>query len=219
MQPLNFILLVEPQASDLKRERGIDAYRWNSMTPEKRADADIAGYVQMVEEFAEALSIYAVSEAQKAEAAAQVERFRLKEIDWTNTLWAAKSRTASPMVTGPAWFPVDRNRKAMVAEMKKVGIWLEWLPKVKAAALRAVKEAGVEKAAPEKANETVTVNGVEIVTNYEIERIQMLFGGKPDAETIGMLKGAGWNWSPKNKAWQRMITAATMRSAMKIASA
>ena len=38
-------------------------------------------------------------------------------------------------------------------------------------------------------------------------------------ETIKALKGAGWNWSPKNTAWQRMITDATMRSARKIAGA
>jgi hypothetical protein len=65
----------------------------------------------------------------------------------------------------------------------------------------------------------IEINGVQIVTNYELERIQMLFPGKPDAETIGMLKGAGWNWSPRNTAWQRMITPATMRSAQKIAAA
>lgn len=216
---MDFALITKPQASDLDRQRGINAYRGMSFTPERRTDGDIGGYIAEIEGFAAKLAAVVTNDVQAAEAAAQVEAYRLKWIEWTNTLWAAKGRTLSPMITGPANFPVARNRKAMDAEHNKVGKFLEWANKATPRAIRAVQQAGVVKPAPEKANESVTVNGVEIVTNYEIERIQMLFGGKPDAETIGMLKGAGWNWSPRNKAWQRMITDATMRSAMKIANA
>jgi len=60
---------------------------------------------------------------------------------------------------------------------------------------------------------------VQIVTNYALERIQMFFPGKPDDETRAKLRGAGWNWSPRNGAWQRMITPNTMRSAQQIAAA
>lgn len=217
-EALAFQLLTVPQVSDLSRERGIGAYRWMSHTPERRADGDIAGYIKMVLDFAEALSPYAVTDAQKAEAAAQTEAYRLKLISWEYTLWASKARTASPMITGPANFPVARNNKAMNAEAKKVGAYLEWLPKAKASAIKAVKIAGVTLAERNiAAPETVTVNGVDIVKNHEIERVQLFFPGKPDSETIGQLKGAGWNWSPRNKAWQRMITDATLRSANAIA--
>lgn len=210
-------LIKMPEAADLSRERGFAAYQWMSMTPEKRADGDIAGYVKEVLDFAADLEAIAVTEVQKAEAVAQVERYRVKAIEWNNTLWAAKSRTASPMVTGPARFPVERNRKAMNAERKKIDAWLAYLPRAKAAARKAVLAAGAPPTVPEKANVSVTIGSVEIITNYEIERVQMIFPGKPEPDTIAALKGAGWNWSPRNKAWQRMITDNTMRSAMRIA--
>lgn len=218
MQPLNFIPIAEPQASDLNRQSGINAYRNMSWTPEKRADGDIASYIAEVEALAAQLSTYAVLEAQKIAAAEQLERFRLAYISWETTLWAAKARTASPMITGTANFPVERNRKRMEAEMKKVGAFLEWLPKAKAAALRIVKEAGEP---PKEINttpaESLKIGDVEIVTNYEAERIQILFPGKPTPEIIAELKGAAWKWSPRNSAWQRFITPASMRSAKQIA--
>lgn len=36
-------------------------------------------------------------------------------------------------------------------------------------------------------------------------RIQFLFDDKPDEETRAILKSHGFKWSPKNKAWQRML--------------
>lgn len=218
MQPLNFIPIAEPQASDLNRQRGIDAYRNMSHSPERRADSDIASYIAEVEALALQLSTYAVFDAQKIAAAEQLERFRLGYIKWETTLWAAKSRTASPMITGPANFPAERNRKRMQAEHNKVEAFLEWLPKAKAAALRIVKEAGEP---PKEINttpaESCKIGEIEIVTNYEAERIQILFPGKPSPEVIGDLKGSGWKWSPRNEAWQRFITPASMRSAKQIA--
>lgn len=190
------------------------------MTPEKRADRDIAEYIEAVNFFATILAPYAVTEAQRAEASVQLEEYRLAYLRWTNTLWASKSRTASPMITGPARFPVERNRKAMDAEMKKINLFLGWLPKAKARAIRAIQAVDAPaKVKPEgqPENTTETIGAVQIVTNYDAERIQLIFPGKPDDETRAKLKGAGWNWSPSNAAWQRKITPATMRSARQIA--
>lgn len=36
-------------------------------------------------------------------------------------------------------------------------------------------------------------------------RIQFIFEGKPDEEIRTVLKSHGFRWSPKNKAWQRML--------------
>lgn len=219
MEGLNFVPITLPQATDLDRQRGIDAYRNMSWTPEKRADGDIASYIAEVELLARQLSTYAVSEPQKVAAAEQLERFRQAYIKWELTLWAAKSRTASPMITGPANFPVERNRKRMEAEYNKIDAFLAWLPKAKAAAVRIVKEAGEP---PKETNttpaESLKIGDVEIVTNYAAERIQILFPGKPAPEIIAELKGAAWKWSPRNEAWQRMITPASLRSAKQIAT-
>lgn len=45
----------------------------------------------------------------------------------------------------------------------------------------------------------------KIVYNTEIERIQLIFDEKPSREIIDLLKSKGFRWSPKNKAWQRML--------------
>lgn len=48
--------------------------------------------------------------------------------------------------------------------------------------------------------------GITVTYNTEDDRIQLTFPGKPAAETIGQLKGAGFRWSPSNGAWQRQLT-------------
>lgn len=214
-------LIQTPQPDDLSWQRGIDAYRWMSMSPERRAEADQAAYVADVLGFAAELEAIATSEVQLAVAVAEVEAFRLKYINWQTILWAAKSRTASPMVTGPARFPVARNNKAMDAEQKKITAFLDWLKKASKGAAQRVQRAGqtIIDQPPAAASESVTVAGVEIVKNFELERVQILFGGKPDAETIAALKGEGWNWSPRNMAWQRKLTDAAFRSANRIVAA
>lgn len=59
-------------------------------------------------------------------------------------------------------------------------------------------------------------NGVKIVDNAEVDRIQIVFPGKPNEKTIGLLKRSGWNWSPRNGAWQRQRTENARRSAREI---
>lgn len=47
----------------------------------------------------------------------------------------------------------------------------------------------------------------KVVRNSEAMRLQLLFDGKPEAETISLLKHYGFKWSPKNSAWQRNLNA------------
>lgn len=51
-----------------------------------------------------------------------------------------------------------------------------------------------------------SAEGVEAIANPEVDRVQIIFGGKPDAATIYVLRSGGWNWSPSNGAWQRKLT-------------
>ncbi len=46
----------------------------------------------------------------------------------------------------------------------------------------------------------------KVVENAEIMRLQLIFDGKPDAETRAVLKKHGFKWSPSNSAWQRQLT-------------
>ena len=66
---------------------------------------------------------------------------------------------------------------------------------------------------------TTIVKGVKIVDNVEANRLQLIFEGKPDAETRTKLKRAGFKWSPTNGAWQRFRSNQANYQANKIVNA
>lgn len=67
--------------------------------------------------------------------------------------------------------------------------------------LEAIKEQGTQ----ERSSEEVGVEGVTVVENTEVMRIQLIFDGKPDEETRTLLKRNGFRWSPRFTAWQRNL--------------
>lgn len=50
------------------------------------------------------------------------------------------------------------------------------------------------------------VNGIRVVENVGMDRIQIFLPGKPDADTRQMLKRHGFRWAPSVGAWQRHLT-------------
>lgn len=60
-------------------------------------------------------------------------------------------------------------------------------------------------ATPQESTEK-EVDGVRIVENTEENRLQLFFDGKPEADTIALLKQHAFKWSPRFKAWQRILT-------------
>jgi len=58
----------------------------------------------------------------------------------------------------------------------------------------------------ETGNKSVKWSFCEIVSNYDADRYQLIFDGKPPAEAIAILKRNGMRWSPRYTAWQRKIT-------------
>jgi hypothetical protein len=69
------------------------------------------------------------------------------------------------------------------------------------AELQREKEADTEDRETEINGEPCTV-----VENADIMRLQLVFDGKPEADTRAKLKANGFRWSPKNGAWQRQLT-------------
>lgn len=69
------------------------------------------------------------------------------------------------------------------------------------------KKATAEEAEKNGTAETVTINGesAEVVRNKEEMRLQLVFDGKPDEKTRGILKSNGFRWAPSNMAWQRLL--------------
>lgn len=61
------------------------------------------------------------------------------------------------------------------------------------------------------------INGINIVVDPEDNRVRLLFRDIPSEETRKKLKHNGFKWSPRNKAWQRMITDYAIRRAEDIA--
>jgi len=123
----------------------------------------------------------------------------------------AGARVMNWMITGPARFPVDRNRKRMDTEMKRLDELLahvkgagDWARRclrsaAKAEASAATKESGVEL--KEK-----TFSGGRLVLNTAIDRVQLVFDGRPAPDVIQQLKSRAFRWSPREGAWQRQLT-------------
>lgn len=88
--------------------RAYNAYRNISFDPDKRAESIVREYSELL---TEDLKQYTDDETKRI----YKERFINKLLAWLD----AKSRTASPMITGPARFPVERNLKALEIEMKR----------------------------------------------------------------------------------------------------
>lgn len=71
------------------------------------------------------------------------------------------------------------------------------------------------QAAPEKTPEMAATlsnlremhGDVELVRDYDDNRLRLIFPGKPDTSTIALLKKWGFRWSPSNRAWQRHLNA------------
>lgn len=75
-----------------------------------------------------------------------------------------------------------------------------------------------EKAAKRNggANSEIEINGARIVENYEADRVQIHFPGKPSREVIQGLKSNGWKWSPTGSCWQRKLTGQALFDAKRI---
>lgn len=68
-------------------------------------------------------------------------------------------------------------------------------------------QAKAAEPAEDKPAETVTINGevAKVVRNKEDMRLQLIFDGKPEDKTRGILKSNGFRWAPSNIAWQRLL--------------
>lgn len=62
------------------------------------------------------------------------------------------------------------------------------------------------KAQPTKESETA-IDGVKLVEDTELMRIQLVFDGKPEPEIRDILKANGFRWAPSHGAWQRQLNA------------
>ncbi len=91
------------------------AHAWTSFHPDKRAASECAYFDEIMQEF-----------AGNEQVQAKFERLFMLSL-------AAKSRCASSMITGPARFPVDKQRRASEREHKISGEMIAYIDRVRKA--------------------------------------------------------------------------------------
>lgn len=307
------IASVDDIGADLAR----GAFRLTSFDPDRRGDLYRRDYAAAVNRLYAELWPLARTDAQRAVLADQMARFRDGYIRHLSAYLASHAHVASPMITGPAKFPVARNEKRGRAADNKLAELIAWDARARAAIRKAVLasrtddekqgaewaalrrriagcletigkiDAGAEfydrsafvnsiagrverlaaagavdlvdralafvgdhnarvdkpaitprhrfwtfgdlaRQAAERSQTEATQaeavgpttlasgSGVEVLANPAADRVQIVYPSKPDRDTIGRLKSAGWNWSPSAGTWQRKLTDNARRSALEI---
>lgn len=91
--------------------------------------------------------------------------------------------------------------------------------KIKTLQQRITETAGKREAANTTGNKEEQVGDVRIVQNFDENRIQIHFNGKPSDEMRASLRKKGFRWSPTNNAWQRILTPQAIKDAREIVGA
>lgn len=63
----------------------------------------------------------------------------------------------------------------------------------------------LKKQKTQEHKETERPDGIKVIENVELNRIQIVFPDKPSYEVRQILKQNGFRWSPSNMAWQRQL--------------
>lgn len=109
--------------------------------------------------------------------------------------------------------------KAAVKEVEKQNdIYNRITPRHKFFRLIELAEKHATKIEEAKAadNKEEKVKGVKCIHNTDIDRLQLIFDGKPAQETINLLKRNAFRWSPSQGAWQRQLTANAIWGAKRV---
>jgi hypothetical protein len=83
----------------------------------------------------------------------------------------------------------------------------------------AEKHASKIEATKETLNKEEEIEGVKVIHNTDLDRLQLIFEGKPAQDIITLLKKNAFRWSPSNKAWQRQLTPNAIYAANKVIEA
>lgn len=116
-----------------------------SWDPEKRAEQEIAGFGQYVQEVYDNLKKAAHSERQTAFVESEIKTFQDRFAKYYNDLLARKGRTMSTFITGGSNFNVRRADKANDAERAKYEEMIEFRDRAVAAIMRELRKMGIEE--------------------------------------------------------------------------
>lgn len=177
------------------------AYNGVSFSPEERGQ-------RLVQDLSRCLysDLEEIKEAPEQVRTVYAERYSKYAAHWLN----AMSRIVSPMISGPSNFPTARMEKYRNWERSASESFTSFRTKATAGIKRDIRKASEPpKEASITPNEHYPFEAGEVVVNWQIERIQIVFNDRPDQEMITKLKGNGFKWAPSQKAWQRFNTNAS----------
>jgi hypothetical protein len=100
-------------AADIPLALAQAAHEGTSFVPERRADQEQARYAETLRTDFEELAKLANTPEKQAQLAEEFERYRAGYRRRAVALLQSKARCLSPMITGPARFPFERNRKRL----------------------------------------------------------------------------------------------------------
>lgn len=112
----------------------------------------------------------------------------------------------SIMIAGASKFPTRKKEKQTERRdkaFKEYEAIKHYLVKIENLKYNKTKR---EKQGVAKNDIDLTNDFFEVVQNEEMNRLQLVFEGKPSEEERTLLKKHGFRWSPKNKVWQRQLT-------------
>lgn len=144
-------------ASDIPFDVAMNAHRGMSFVPEKRALQRQADYVNQMNADYEHLSQLADTPEKREQLAAEFERYRAGYQKHYLDVLHASSRILSPMIAGPARFPVDSNNKKIDTHHNRITDLIEFRKRAMAAITRKVSpESGPVRSSDPAAVETLT---------------------------------------------------------------
>jgi hypothetical protein len=135
----------EFKREDIPYQIAYDAHRGMSLTPEDRAISEQDAYVAAMTYTYDKLALIAKTQNQIDRLNELMAEMRESFIEKYIIVLKSKSRCMSPMVTGPANFPVDRNRKAFAAADRKTLYLSRWLDKAVGRMSKEIRDAGVSE--------------------------------------------------------------------------
>jgi hypothetical protein len=117
--------MIQISPADVSHDLARRAHYGTSMVPDERADQAVDSYVRHMREVVDEFSAWA-TDTNRAEMAADLERYRDGYVKKLHAYWKAHSNVMSTMITGPANFPVARNRKRGDTADRRCNEWLDW---------------------------------------------------------------------------------------------
>lgn len=170
--------------SDIPYGTAYDAYRWNSMSPDRRAEREQQQYVDHIAAVYNNLRQFATTPETEQQLATELTRYKEGYVRRLTNLLNAASRTASPMVAGPANFNTRRNQKAIESERKKLTELVDWSKRAQSAMWKTL--------APPGEGGPISADDPEAITALK-KKVERLTALQEKAKTYNRLVQRGTN--------------------------